>query len=314
MFSQASNYKEKGHFALAPGSAIQENSAWSPVHLPPCTVHRLSASLPPFFFFLPSSSFLSFSPPPPSSLPSSQELTILRGKNGLRFSPLYPPQPSHHHPLALNFLVPVVSSTSEITGSFCPDTPHDTGDKQIQPHPISPSLPQHENLSSMKRTGLILPNPTSQAEPPLGSWHMAPCLPLAWHLDPEGTDGSSWSLKYILIWFLRSVLLLLQGEPESICCCLVTKSYLTLCNPMECSLPDPSVHGISQARTLEWVAISFSRGSSWPREGLCLLHLLHWQVGSLPLSHQGCPESAYVIRKDPKPTYRDKRGWGSCFL
>ena len=36
----------------------------------------------------------------------------------------------------------------------------------------------------------------------------------------------------------------------------------TLCNPMDCSLPGSSVHGILQARILEWVAISFSRGSS----------------------------------------------------
>ena len=37
------------------------------------------------------------------------------------------------------------------------------------------------------------------------------------------------------------------------------------CDPMDCSLPDSSVHGILQARTLEWVAISSSRGSSRPR-------------------------------------------------
>ena len=46
---------------------------------------------------------------------------------------------------------------------------------------------------------------------------------------------------------------------------LVTKSCLTLCDPMDCSQPGSSVHGISQARILEWVAISFSRGSSQPR-------------------------------------------------
>ena len=37
-----------------------------------------------------------------------------------------------------------------------------------------------------------------------------------------------------------------------------TQSCLTLCNPMDCSLPGSFVHGISQARILEWVAISFS--------------------------------------------------------
>ena len=46
----------------------------------------------------------------------------------------------------------------------------------------------------------------------------------------------------------------------------VTKSCLTLCNPMHCSPPGSSVHGLFQARVLEWVAISFSRGSSQPRD------------------------------------------------
>ena len=45
----------------------------------------------------------------------------------------------------------------------------------------------------------------------------------------------------------------------------VTQSCPTLCDPMDCSLPGSSIHGIFQARILEWVAISFSRGSSWSR-------------------------------------------------
>ena len=46
----------------------------------------------------------------------------------------------------------------------------------------------------------------------------------------------------------------------------VAQSCLTLCDPMDCSLPGSSIHGIFQARVLEWVAISYSRGSSWPRD------------------------------------------------
>ena len=46
----------------------------------------------------------------------------------------------------------------------------------------------------------------------------------------------------------------------------VTQSCPTLCDPMDCSLPGSLVHGIFQARILKWVAISFSRGSSWPRD------------------------------------------------
>ena len=47
----------------------------------------------------------------------------------------------------------------------------------------------------------------------------------------------------------------------------------TLCNPMHCSLPGSSVHGILQARVLEWVAISFSRVSSRPRDQTRVFHI-----------------------------------------
>ena len=55
--------------------------------------------------------------------------------------------------------------------------------------------------------------------------------------------------------------------------CLVTQSCPTLCDPMDCSLPGSSVHGIFQARILEWVAISFSRGSSRPRDRTRVSHV-----------------------------------------
>ena len=47
---------------------------------------------------------------------------------------------------------------------------------------------------------------------------------------------------------------------------LIAKSCLTLWDPMDCSPTSSSVHGNSQARILEWVAIPFSRGSAWPRD------------------------------------------------
>ena len=64
--------------------------------------------------------------------------------------------------------------------------------------------------------------------------------------------------------------------------CLVDQSCLTLCNPLDCSLPGFSVHGIFQERTLEWAVISsWPRiKSSWPRDQthvswiMCLLHCL----------------------------------------
>ena len=55
----------------------------------------------------------------------------------------------------------------------------------------------------------------------------------------------------------------LQG---SLLACVHAKSHLTLCNPMYCSLPGFSVHGFLQARILEWVSVSSSRGCSQPRD------------------------------------------------
>ena len=54
----------------------------------------------------------------------------------------------------------------------------------------------------------------------------------------------------------------------------VAQSCPTLCDPMDCSLPDSSVHGIFQARVLEWGAISFSRGSSQPRDRTWVSHIV----------------------------------------
>ena len=65
-------------------------------------------------------------------------------------------------------------------------------------------------------------------------------------------------------------------------CHLTTELCPTLCKPMHWRLPGSSVHGIPQARILEWVAITFSRRSSQARD-----QTLHWQVDSLLLSSWG---------------------------
>ena len=70
---------------------------------------------------------------------------------------------------------------------------------------------------------------------------------------------------------------------------LVTQSFLILCNPMDCSLPGSSVHGISQARILEWVAIPFIQGiflTQGSNPGL-----LHCREILYQLSHQGRAKS-----------------------
>ena len=76
------------------------------------------------------------------------------------------------------------------------------------------------------------------------------------------------------------------------CMCLATQSRLTPCNPMDCSPPGSSVHGILQARILEWVAIPSSRGSSQPRNrtGIsCICRQILYQ-----LSYQGRPQPPAV--------------------
>ena len=74
------------------------------------------------------------------------------------------------------------------------------------------------------------------------------------------------------------------------CVCLITQLCLTLCDPLDCSPPGSSVHGIFQIRLLEWVAISFSGGSSEPRDWPCISCMkgglfTHWAIGEASCGH-----------------------------
>ena len=61
-----------------------------------------------------------------------------------------------------------------------------------------------------------------------------------------------------------------------VCVCACAQSGLTLCDPMDCSPPHTSVHGVSQARILEWVATSFSGVSSQTRDRTGLSCIGRW--------------------------------------
>ena len=61
------------------------------------------------------------------------------------------------------------------------------------------------------------------------------------------------------------MILYIHDEMVGVCVCVCVHLCPTLCDPIDCSLPVSSVHGIIQARILEWVAISSSRQSSQPR-------------------------------------------------
>ena len=81
----------------------------------------------------------------------------------------------------------------------------------------------------------------------------------------------------------------LEVWDRHICMCVHAKSLqscLTVCYPMDCSLLGFSVHGILLARIPEWVAIPFSRGSSWPRDQSWVSH---FRQIIYCLHHQGSP-------------------------
>ena len=80
---------------------------------------------------------------------------------------------------------------------------------------------------------------------------------VSWSLAPEKLEGP---MEFSRLWKKTKK----ESEIAQLC--------PTLCDPMDCSLPGSSVHGILQARILKWVAISFSRGSSQLRDWTWVSH------------------------------------------
>ena len=95
----------------------------------------------------------------------------------------------------------------------------------------------------------------------LGRW---PQLPEFVSWATQGTNGGPWQG----LWESNDITDVKCPVPCLVqkCEMLVAQSYPTLCDPIDCSLPGSSVHGILQARILDWVAIPFSRGSFWLRD------------------------------------------------
>ena len=127
-----------------------------------------------------------------------------------------------------------------------------------------------------------------------------------------------------------------DGSPLACCCCYcwVAKSYLTLCHLMDCSPPDSSIHRILQARILERVSISLSKGSSWRRDWILvschcrwiLYHWVNWEVllwpaaslqiitnilvvTSLTQALLGFTESSHFIKTDSKKAAKTVQWW-----
>ena len=130
-----------------------------------------------------------------------------------------------------------------------------------------------------------------------------------------------------LLWYLQELLTFLAAqscpriprppldtsESES----EVAQSCPTLCDPVDCSLPGSSVHGIFQAIVLEWIAISFSRGSSQTRDwtqvsGIVDRHFTVWATrevlirkGDTPNSEQWLSDYCFFLEAAQK-----RRTWG----
>ena len=110
----------------------------------------------------------------------------------------------------------------------------------------------------------------------LGKWNKKRTLsgiPEWWNTEAGEGDGGMNNKR-----FSQAFLLCLWKAVEH---AKSVQSCLTLCDPMDCSPPGSSVHVISQARILEWVAISFSRRSFCPRDWICVSCigrqiLYHW--------------------------------------
>ena len=121
-------------------------------------------------------------------------------------------------------------------------------------------------------------------------------------------EAQSWDTRYGNNQAIRSTsyecVYIYESESEN----EVTQSCPTLCDPMDCSLPGSSVHGIFQAIVLEWVAISFSRGSSWPRDRTrvsCIVdrRFTVWATGEVPykLKTQSIQFSHSVVSDSLRP-------------
>ena len=110
-----------------------------------------------------------------------------------------------------------------------------------------------------------------------------------------------------------------QNSSAERACMLSHFSRVQLCDPMDCSLPGSSVRGILQARILEWVAISSSRGSSQPRDQICIPALedrffitsATWEAPSTEQRPQRQPPLE-PLRSSSAASQPPANHWGAC--
>ena len=114
-------------------------------------------------------------------------------------------------------------------------------------------------------------------------------------------EKTPWELYYILLVKKRKVYFIRHYRHECVCYAKLLQSCLTFCDPMDYSPPGSSIHGIFQAGNLKWVAISFSRASSWPRDWTyspCMVRniLYQWARGK-PCIILGWTKGSHIYMK-----------------
>ena len=107
-----------------------------------------------------------------------------------------------------------------------------------------------------------------------------------WGRTELDTTEATWQQQHLVIVVLSPVFI----DKALLWCLVLIQSCPTLFNPRDCSLPDSSAHAILQARIIQWVAICFSRRSSWSRDQTCISCvfcigiqiLYHWPTWEVP--------------------------------
>ena len=111
------------------------------------------------------------------------------------------------------------------------------------------------------------------------------------------------NIKYLQKYLNVSPILIAALKKIIYLLCLHTASFqfcLILCDPIDWHLPDSSVHGILQARILEWIAMTSSGRSSRPKDQIHVSYVsLHWLSNSLPLGPPGKPNIFVLIYLKP---------------
>ena len=130
-------------------------------------------------------------------------------------------------------------------------------------------------------------------------WESIDLLDLNWHRSYWNYNGHSYLVSYFSFALYHAQLLSCMG---------------LFCNPLDCSLPGSSVHGILQVKILEWVASFFSRGPSRPKDQTCVY--CAWCIGRWVLYHCAtwvAPEKNWIVAQMVKNQPAKQETWVRSF-